>query len=107
MVVIRVTEVGTVEDQWQWLAREQNFDKVAYQQGDNPGSTVYYTNEYVDDYDWRYKGIYFQVFGYQAYAGYINWGDMVGTEYEYFKDVVITEDIAEELYEYLVYKPGW
>ena len=46
-------------------------------------------------------------FGYKVFAGYYNWGDIVGTEYEYFKDIKITEEKAKEMYEYLAYRPGY
>ncbi|MCK4364792.1 MAG: hypothetical protein KAW45_01950 [Thermoplasmatales archaeon] len=104
---IRGWAVGTTEDQWQWLAREQNFPSVGYVSGQSPGSTVHYTNDYVDDYDWRWKGIYFQTFGFKCFAGYYSWGETIGTTYEYFKDIEITEDVAREMYAYLAYRPGY
>ena len=104
---IRGWDVGTVQDQWQWLAREQNFKNATYYAPQSSGSSVHYTNDYVDEYGWRWKGIYFMCFGFKVYAGYYSWGDTVGTEYEYFKDIEITEEVAKEMYEYLVYRPGY
>lgn len=104
---IRGWHVGTVQDQWQWLAREQNFMNATYYAPQSPGSSVHYTNDYVDEYGFRWKGIYFMCFGFKVYAGYYSWGDTLGTEYEYFKDIEITEEVAKEMYEYLVYRAGY
>jgi len=101
-------DVGDAEDQWQYEIEERNLEKANYEYGDQPGSSVYYTNSYTDDYGRMYKGIYFQIFGFAVYAGYYgHTNDLLGTDSEYFNDIEITEDLAKELYEYLVYRPGY
>ena len=92
---------------WYDLAQEENFGTASYKSPQTPGSTVYYTNDYQDENGWRWKGIYFMCFGFKLFAGYYSWGDTVGTEYEYFKDIVIDDDKAKEMYEYLVYRTGY
>lgn len=104
---IEATHVGTVQDQWQWLADEQGFKTASYKPGEPTGSTVYFTNNYTDDYGWKHKGIFFQIYGFMVYAGYYNWGDYVGTDIEYFQDIEITEDTAKDIYEDLVFRPGY
>ena len=104
---IRGWHAGTSQDMWQWLAREQNFENASYKAPQSPGSSVHYTNDYEDEYGWRWKGIYFMCFGFKVFAGYYNWGETVGTEYEYFKDIEITDEKAKEMYEYLVYRPRY
>ena len=107
VAVIQAADVGTVEDQWQWLAREQNFSTAEYAVGEPTGSTIYYTNDYEDEYGWRYKGIYFQIFLFKVYAGYYSWSEYLGTDPDYFDDIVITEQDAKDIYEYLVFRPGY
>ena len=101
-------DVGGAEDQWQYEIEERNLEKANYEYGDQPGSNVYYTNYYEDEYGRKYKGIYFQIFGFAVYAGYYGHTiDLLGTDSEYFNDIEITEDFAKEIYEYLVYRPGY
>ena len=104
---IRGWHTGSVEDLWYDLANEQNFEKASYKSPQTPGSTVYFTDDYEDENGWRFKGIYFICFGFKVFAGYYNWGDTLGTEYEYFKDIKITDEDAKAMYEYLVYRPGY
>jgi len=101
-------DVGGAEDQWQYEIEERNLERANYEYGDQPGSSVYYTNYYEDEYGRIYKGIYFQIFGFAVYAGYYgHTNDLLGTDSEYFSDIEITEDFAKETYEYLVYRPGY
>jgi len=102
------SDVGGAEDQWQYEIEERNLERANYEYGDQPGSSVYYTNYYEDEYGRMYKGIYFQIFGFAVYAGYYgHTNDLLGTDSEYFNDIEITEDFAKETYEYLVYRPGF
>jgi len=104
---IRGWHHGVVDDLWYDLAKAYNFKNASYKSPQSPGSTVYYTDDYEDEYGWRWKGIYFMCFGFKVFAGYYNWGDSVGTEYEYFKDIEITDSDAKAMYEYLAYRPGY
>jgi len=104
---IEIDHVGTVQDQWQSLAQQEGFETASYDDGESAGYSIYYTNYYTDDYDWNYKGIFFQIYGFKVFAGYYNWGSYVGTDLEFFNNIEITEETAREMYEYLVYKPGY
>lgn len=103
VALIHASDVGTVENQWQELARNEGFETATYESGEPVGSTVYYTNYYENEYEQKYKGIYFQIFGFKVYAGYYSRTAHLGTEPDYFNEIVFTEDDAKELYEYLVY----
>ncbi len=104
---IQAWHVGTEEDQWQWLAKEQYFKNVSFESGELVGSTIYYTNDYVDDYGWRYKGIYFQIFGFKVYAGYYSYSENLGTDPGYFNNIDFNKEDAKDIYLYLVYKLGY
>jgi hypothetical protein len=104
--VIRAWHVGTDMDQWQWLAKEQNFKNVSFNLKEPVGSNIYYTDDYEDDYGWKYKGIYFQIFGFKVYAGYYSYSENLGTDPNYFRNIEFNEDDAKNIYLYLVFSPG-
>ena len=102
---IQAWHVGTEEDQWQWLAKEQNFKTVSFESDELIGSNIYYTNDYEDDYGWKYKGIYFQIYGFKVYAGYYSYSENLGTDPDYFRNIEFDEDDAKDIYLYLVFSP--
>lgn len=104
---IQAWHVGTEEDQWQWLAVEQNFQIASFESGEPVGSTIYYTNDYEDEYGWKYKGIYFQIFGFKVYAGYYSYSEYLGTNPDFFNNIQFNEEDAKDVYLYLVYKLGY
>jgi len=104
---IRAWHVGTEEDQWQWLAKEQNFQIVNFEFEELLNYSIYFTNDYEDDYGWKYKGIYFQIFGFKVYAGYYSYSEYLGTNPSYFNNIEFNEEDAKDIYMYLVYRQGY
>ena len=103
---IRLWHVGTDEDQWQWLAKEQGFKSIDFGNDFPLSLTVYYTNDYEDDYGWKYKGVYFQIFQFKIYAGYYSYSDSLGTNPDYFYNINFGEELAKEIFYYLIYNPN-
>jgi hypothetical protein len=104
--VIRAWHVGTDENQWQWLANEQNFKIVSFEDDQLDEYNVYYTDDYEDDYGWKYKGIYFQLFEFKVFAGYYSYSKDLGTDPEYFNNISFNEETAKNIYFYLVFQPN-
>lgn len=105
-VWIRLWHVGTDEDQWQWLAKEQGFKSIDFGNDFPLNLTVYYTNDYEDDYGWKYKGVYFQIFQFKIYAGYYSYSESLGTNPEYFNNIDFGEELGKEIFYYLIYNPN-
>ena len=103
--VIRAWHVGTDEDQWQWLANENNFEIVFFQEDELEKYTIYFTDDYEDDYGWKYKGIYFQIFEFKVFAGYYSYSKDLGTDPEYFNNITFSENYARNIYYYLIFEP--
>ena len=104
--VIRAWHVATDEDQWQWLANEQNFEIVSFQDNELDEYTVYFTDDYEDGYGWKYKGIYFQIYEFKIYAGYYSFSKDLGTDPEYFNNIMFNESSAKNIYYYLIFEPS-
>ena len=103
--VIRAWHVGTDEDQWQWLASEQNFKRASFDSIEPNVKNVYYTDNYQDDYGWKYKGIYFQIFSFKVFAGYYSYSKQLGTDPDFFNNIEFGDNEAKEIFYYLVYIP--